>query len=108
MVRSIAAAVRGDVAQNGLEGWGLDNKFTVVLEAAGLTPAELGGYYRARGLFPDQVARWRQAAQVANAQALLSMADQEDLQKRQKEDQPEIKLQQQELRPKDKALAEVA
>jgi hypothetical protein len=40
------------------------------------------------------VARWRQAAQDANANAnakpLLTMADQKDLQKRHQEDQREI------------------
>ena len=60
------------------------------------------------GLFPEQVARWRQAAQDANAQPLLTMADQKDLQKRHLEDQREIKRLQQELRRKDKALAEAA
>ena len=53
-------------------------------------------------------ARWRQVAQDANAQPLLTMADQKDLQKRHQEDQREIKRLQQELRRKDKALAEAA
>jgi len=60
---------------------------------------------RTRGLFPEQVDRWRQAAQDANAQPLLSMADQKDLQKQHQDDQREIKRLQQELRRKDKALA---
>lgn len=59
-------------------------------------------------LFPEQVDRWLQAAQDANAQPLLTMADQKDLQKRHQEDQREIKRLQQELRRKDKALAEAA
>jgi hypothetical protein len=33
-------------------------------------------------LYPEQVDRWRKAAQDANAQPLLTMADQKDLQKR--------------------------
>jgi transposase-like protein len=70
--------------------------------------AELGGYCRERGLFPEQVDRWCQAAQDAKAQPLLTMADQKDLQKRHQEDQREIKRLQQELRRKDKALAEAA
>ena len=44
------------------EGWGPADKFTVVLETAGLNATELGGYCRERGLFPEQVDRWRQAA----------------------------------------------
>jgi len=95
-------------SQKDPEGWGPADKFTVVLETAGLNATELGGYCRERGLFPEQVDRWRQAAQDANAQPLLTMADQKDLQKRHQEDQREIKRLQQELRRKDKALAEAA
>jgi transposase-like protein len=90
------------------EGWRAADKFTVVLETAGLNATELGGYCRERGLYPEQVDRWRKAAQDANAQPLLTMADQKDLQKRHQEDQREIKRLQQELRRKDKALAEAA
>jgi len=90
------------------EGWGSADKFTVVLETAGFNATELSAYCRERGLFPEQVDRWRQAAQDANAQPLLTMDDQKDLQKRHQEDQREIKRLQQELRRKDKALAEAA
>ena len=44
----------------------------------------------------------------ANAQPLLTMSEQKDLQKRHQEDQREIKRLQQELRRKEKALAEAA
>jgi transposase-like protein len=71
---------------NDPKGWGLAYKFTVVLETAGLNATELGGYCRERGLFSEQVDRWRQAAQDANAQPLLTMADQKDLQRRHQED----------------------
>jgi hypothetical protein len=56
-----------------------------VLETAGLNTTELGGYCRERGLYPEQVDRWRKAAQDANAQPLLTMSDQKDLQKRHQE-----------------------
>lgn len=90
------------------ESWSAADKFTVVLETAGLNGTELGGYCRERGLYPEQVDRWRKAAQDANAQPLLTMSDQKDLQKRHQEAQREIKRLQQELRRKDKALAEAA
>jgi transposase-like protein len=77
------------------EGWGPENKFTVVLETAGLNATELGSYCRERGLFPEQVDRWRQAAQDANAQPLLTLADQKALRKRHQEDQRKIKRLQQ-------------
>ena len=103
--------LQGDVVPAGQkdpEGWGPADKFTVVLETTGLNATELGDYCRERGLFPEQVDRWRQAAQDANAQPLLTRADQKDLQRRHQEDQREIKRLQQELRRKDKALAEAA
>ena len=90
------------------DGWSAADKFTVVLETAGLNATELSAYCRERGLFPEQVDRWRKAAQDANAQPLLTMDDQKNLQKRHQEDQREIKRLQQELRRKDKALAEAA
>ena len=90
------------------ESWSTADKFTVVLETAGLNATELGGYCRERGLYTEQVDRWRKAAQDANAQPLLTMTDQKDLQKRHQEAQREIKRLQQELRRKDKALAEAA
>ena len=90
------------------EGWSTADKFTVVLESAGLNATELGAFCRERGLYSEQVDRWRQAAQDANANSMLTMADQKDLEKRHQQDQREIKRLQQELRRKDKALAEAA
>nr|WP_231596959.1 helix-turn-helix domain-containing protein [Synechococcus sp. CBW1004] len=95
-------------SQKDPEGWGSSDKFTVVLETAGLNGTELAAYCRARGLFPEQVDRWRQAAEDANAQPLLTMAEQKDLEKRHQADRREIKRLQQELPRKDKALAEAA
>ena len=95
-------------SQKDPEGWGPADKFRVVLETAGLNTTELSAYCRERGLYPKQVDRWRQAAQDANAQPLLTMAEQKDLEKRHQADQREIKRLQQELRRKDKALAEAA
>ena len=95
-------------SQKDPEGWGPADKFTVLLETAGLNATELGGYCRERGLNPEQVDRWRQSPDDPNAQPLLTMADQKDLQKRHQEDQREIEGLQQELRRKDKAPAEAA
>ena len=94
--------------QKAPEGWSAADKFTVVLETAGLNDTELGAYCRERGLYPEQVDRWRQAAQDANALPQLTMAEQKDLEKRHQQDQREIRRLQQELRRKDKALAEAA
>ncbi len=52
-----------------------------MIQAAGLSGADLGAYCRERGLFPKQLARWRQVAEDANNQCALSMSDQKELQR---------------------------
>ena len=90
------------------EGWSAADKFTVVLETAGLNTTELSAYCRERGLFPEQVSRWRQAAQDANAKPVLTMAEQKELEKLRAQDQREIKALKKELQRKEKAMAEMA
>lgn len=55
------------------EGWGATDKFTVVLETAGLNATELSAYCRERGFYPEQVERWRQASQDANQKPVLTL-----------------------------------
>ena len=73
------------------EGWGSTDKFTVVLETAGLNATELSTYCRERGLYPEQVERWRQASQDANEKPVLTLTEQKDLDRRHQQDQREIK-----------------
>ena len=90
------------------EGWGATDKFTVVLETAGLNATELSAYCRERGLYPQQVERWRQASQDANEKPVLTLQEQKELERLRAQDQKEIKRLKQELRRKEKALAEAA
>jgi transposase-like protein len=90
------------------EGWGATDQFTVVLETAGLNATELSAYCRERGLFPEQVERWRQASQDANEKPVLTLKEQKELERLRAQDQKEIKRLKQELRRKEKALAEAA
>jgi transposase len=55
------------------EGWGAIDKFTVVLKTAGLNATELSSYCRKRGLYPEQVERWRQASQEAKEKPVLAL-----------------------------------
>ena len=73
------------------EGWDSTDKFTVVLETAGLNATELSAYCRERGLYPEQVERWRQASQDANEKPVLTLTEQKDLDRRHQQDQREIK-----------------
>jgi transposase len=75
------------------DGWSASDKFTVVLETAGLNATELSAYCRERGLYPEQVERWRQAATDANEKPVLTLKEQKELER---------------LTRKDKALAEAA
>ncbi len=90
------------------EGWAATYKFTVVLETAGLNATELSAYCRERGLYSEQVERWRQASQDANEKPVLTLKEQKELEKLPAQDQREIKRHQKELRKKEKALAEAA
>ena len=90
------------------EGWSAADKFTVVLETAGLNATELSVYCRERGLYPEQVERWRQASQDANEKPVLTLKEQRELEKLRAQDQREIRRLQKELRKKEKALAEAA
>jgi len=44
------------------EEWDSSDKLAAVIQAAGLSGVDLGAYCRERGLYPQQLARWRQAA----------------------------------------------
>ena len=96
------------VSEKGPASWSAADKFTVVFKNAGFNATELSSYCRERRLFAEQVDRWRQTAQDANANAVLTMAEQRDLEKRHQQDQKEIKALKQYLRRKEKALAEAA
>lgn len=87
------------------EQWSGENKLAVVIETAALNEEELAAYCRRKGLFVEQVTRWREAA-VAGAEARqgLSGAERQELQR----DRKKIRELEKELRRKDKALAEAA
>ena len=70
-----------------------------------MNATELSAFCRERGLFPEQVERWRQAAQDANETPVLTLTEQEDLDRRHQQNQREIKQLKQEKRRKEKALA---
>jgi transposase len=90
------------------EGWSAADKFTVVLVTAGLNATELSAYCRERGLYPERVGRWRQAAQDANEKPVLTLEEQRELEKFRAQDQREIKALKKDLQRKEKAMAEMA
>ena len=90
------------------EEWSAADKLAAVIQAAGLSGADLGAYCRERGLFPKQLARWRQVAEDANNHKAPSMSDQKELQRQNQELIRKNRQLEKELQKKEKALAEAA
>jgi transposase-like protein len=59
--------VPGDGKQS--RRWSSADKFRVVLETAPLSEIELSEYCRRKGIYPEQIAQWRQACEGANESA---------------------------------------
>ena len=90
------------------EQWSAADKLATVIQTAGLSGTELGSFCRERGLYPKQVARWRQAAEDANGPSAPSMADQRELQRKNQELIRQNRKLERELQKKEKALTEAA
>lgn len=87
------------------ENWKPQDKLAVVIETASLNEAELGEYCRSKGLYPEQIQRWKESALRGYQKS--DQVDQ-DISRNRKEDKREIKQLKSELRRKEKALAETA
>src|SRR5690606_37581945 len=93
----------GDKAQP--ERWNTQEKFAVVVETASLSEIELAEYCRAKGLFVEQVAAWRDACMQANGGIAVQAGK---LQKELRAKEQENKALGRELKRKEAALAEAA
>jgi len=87
------------------EGWAARDKFAAVIESASFTEAELAEYCRKKGIYLEQLARWKIACERAND---WDRERNRELSKEQKKDRTRIRDLERELRRKDKALAETA
>ena len=87
------------------ENWSAEDKLAVVVETIALNEAGVGDYCRSKGLYPEQIAQWKQAA-LTGYQSTIQLERQKTSQ--QKKDQQKIKRLEAELRRKEKALAETA
>ncbi|MCW8332205.1 IS3 family transposase, partial [Photobacterium sp. SDRW27] len=75
------------------------------VETASLSEIELGEYCRSKGLYPEQVAQWRQACINGTASA---KSNDKEAQAKLKAERLKTKQLEKELRQKEKALAETA
>ncbi len=87
------------------EAWSAQAKFAVVLESAAMAEVELAKYCRSKGLYPEQVRAWREAAIQSQAMAEQLQADKSKLER---EYLKKIKQLEGEVKRKDKALSEAA
>ncbi|MBD2550512.1 transposase [Microcystis elabens FACHB-917] len=90
------------------EQWSAADKLAAVIQAAGLRGTDLGSFCRERGLYPKQVARWRQADEDANGPSVPNIADQRELQRKDQEQIRRNRQLERELQKKEKALTEAA
>ncbi len=86
-------------------GWSAADKFAAVVETAALNEAELSAWCRERGLYPEQIRQWREACEQAND---WDRTQNEKLKQARKADQQRLKALEQDLKKKEKALAETA
>jgi transposase len=98
-----AIAVPGDDIKP--DNWTGQDKLAVVIETAALNDSEVSEYCRKKGLYPEQVHRWKQAA--LKGYDSDEKRQQQQLSSR-KEDKRKIKKLESKLRRKEKALAETA
>lgn len=87
------------------EGWSSQDKFNAVLETAALSEAQLSEYCRRHGIYPEQIARWREVCCRANDYAASQRAY---LERAHKEDKARMRKLEKDLQRKEKALAEAA
>ena len=87
------------------ENWSGENKLAIIIECAALNEQTLSEYCRKKGLYVEQIARWREAAIAGNeATNPLSKMERQELKKERQKSRALAK----ELTRKEKALAETA
>lgn len=93
-------------SHKGPEGWNAADTVTLLQQTAGRNATELLPY--CRGLYPEQVERWRPASQEAKEKPVLALKDPRDLMKLRGRALRETKWLQKELLRSEKAYAEAA
>ena len=89
----------------GADDWSSAEKFRVVLETMTFSETELSEYCRSKGLYPEQVAQWREACEKANDQAESRL---QYTKEKEKQSARRIRELERELKRKEAALAEAA
>lgn len=86
------------------QGWSSEDKFSVVVETLSLNEAELAQYCRKKGLYVDEIKRWKESCQQANAKAgVLTKKERAEI----RQDKQQVYQLKKELRRKEKALKKI-
>ncbi len=88
-----------------VEGWSSRDKFAAVVETAAMNTEEVAAYCRQRGIYSDQLKRWRHDCEQAASLSYDEQRQEADLAKQQRKRIQELER---ELRRKNDALAETA
>lgn len=94
-----------NASNQGVENWSSQDKFAAVVETAALNAEEMTEYCRRRGLFPEQLQRWRHDCEQA---ASLSHEDRRREAAKIQEQRRRVRDLERELKRKNDALAETA
>lgn len=87
------------------ENWSGADKLAVIIETASMNTQALSEYCRKKGLYPEQISRWKeQAISGAQSPQTLTRSQKKQWQK----DKKKARLLEKELHRKEKALAEAA
>lgn len=92
-------------SDNTPNGWTSRDKFAAVMETAAMSETDIAGYCREKGIYPEQLADWRQACEKAND---WNQASEKELKAATKSDRKKLRQLEKELSRKEKALAEAA
>ena len=85
------------------DNWSSEAKLAAVMATGTMTEVQLSQYCREKGIYPEQIKRWKQDALNGFATAQSS---QQKIKETAKQDKKKIKRLEAELRRKEKALAE--
>ena len=103
LYRNKGVAVPGDKSKP--ENWTAGDKLAVVIETASFNEVELSEYCRSKGLYREQISRWK--IEALSGYEKSSQTKKTQSQNR-REDKQKIKKLERELNRKEKALAETA
>jgi len=87
------------------DDWSAEAKFATVVETATMNAVQISEYSRSKGLYPEQIKRWRQACIEGTE---LSVEQQQNQRAATRRDKQRIQSLERELTRKEKALAETA